>query len=174
MRALSLEKCSSFSLCTSLLFCLLAYREGNANNRTDSHMSTAFAVCGTWQADRKEENQRDKEWCNILEALQIDLQWLMNPRKMCSVLETACKAEKLLSIWKQLTGLTMSITPDLGQGYHPLCQPKWRDIHSYWNRKMAKNNWTQKKLKKVKGRSRGNFGRAEKSPWVMLQFLWKL
>lgn len=75
----------------------------------------------------------------------------MHPRNMCSVLETACKAEKLLSISKQLTGLTMSITPDLGQGYNPLCQPKQRDIHSRWNRKMAKR-WLDKEEAEKKSR----------------------
>lgn len=117
----------------------------------ESHTSTRLPACGIWWADREEEKQRDKKWCNILRASQIDLQWLMHPRNMCSVLETACKAEKLLSISKQLTGLTMSITPDLGQGYHPLCQPKWRDIHSRWNRKMAKR-WLDKEEAEKKSR----------------------
>jgi len=43
----------------------------------------------------------------------------------------------------------MSITPDLGQGNHPLCQPKWREFSQIVTKteEWQKDEWTKRELK---------------------------
>ncbi len=117
----------------------------------ESQMSTVVPACGTWRDDREEENRRDKEWWNILEASQIDLQWLMHPRNMCSVLETACKAEKLLSIWNNLLAWQCQLRQTLGKVITLFVSLNGEIFFSLKQKNGKKMTRTQQDLKRSQG-----------------------
>lgn len=175
MRAWSLEKYSSFLLCTSLLFSFLAYREGKAGNScvTTGRIVTCPLHLQSVEPDRLTERKK------IRETKSDAISWRLC-RLICNGWWTPGKCALY---WRQLAKQKSSspsennslawqcqLLQTLGKVITLFVSPNGEIFIHTETKKWQKNNWTQKKLKKTsRADQEAVLGEQKKSLWVMLQ-----